>query len=468
MSFQRSPTVDGVLDFTNKLHKTVYDEGCKKLEGPSYDLCASGRHTFLTSLTFRSQKMKWSDDGTGILDYPTGATSASGTLITKNVLECDGELDLEALKIWVQSFVSSESRAAQDDDMLFNCIVNSLSSDGMVKVYSRYDDFTTAGYNSGILLMKVVLEESGLKTNAKIMADKEELSNLPVLMTKLKHNVLTFNTQVEMLVLSLKRNGAEAPDLLHQLFPAYLSCPDKKFTEYMGTKQNKFEEGKKTTAVELMSQAKFKYKTLVDKGQWEAPDAQDTQILALQAQIKQLQGGRKGKRSRDNDTDPNSLPPKRSRPDITWMKKYPGKSGPFTKMVNGKQFNWCSTKNGAPTGKGCNKWVRHDPKECKGFKGRKAVDTKTSTPHSPRNPKTSKTYPKTSIRSKSDERELQVKAATILLQRTKLEDMKPPTHAEVAEITAEIVQQEEDSSDEETTTSEKELGLSGSSDDNED
>ena len=46
--------------------------------------------------------------------------------------------------------------------------------------------------------------------------------------------------------------------------------------------------------------------------------------------------------------------------------------------------------------------------------------------------------------------------------------MKPPTHAEVAEITAEIVQQEEDSSDEETTTSEKELGLSGSSDDNED
>ena len=131
----------------------------------------------------------------------------------------------------------------------------------------------TAGYNSGVLLLKVVLEEAGLKTNAKIMADKEELSNLPVLMAKLKHNVLKFNTQVEMLVLSLKRNGAEAPDLLHQLFPAYLSCPDKKITEYMGTKQNKFEEGKKTTATELMSLAKFKYKTLVDKGQWGAPDA---------------------------------------------------------------------------------------------------------------------------------------------------------------------------------------------------
>ena len=137
-------------------------------------------------------------------------------------------------------------------------------------------------------------------------------------------------------------------------------------------------------------------------------------------------------------------------------------------MVNGKQFNWCSTKNGAPSGKGCNKWVRHDPKECKGFKSRKPADTKTSTPTRPRDPKTSKTYPKTSLKTKSDERELQVKAATILLQRTRLEDMKVPTHAEVAEVTAEIQQQDQESSDEETTASDKELGLPVTSYDNED
>ena len=127
MSFQRSPTVNGHLDFTNKLHKTVFNEGCKNLEGPYYDLCAAGRHTFLTSITFRLQKIKWNDDVTGIMDYLTGETNASGTLITKNILQCDGKLELEALIIWVQSYVSSESRAAPDDDMLFNCIVNSLT-----------------------------------------------------------------------------------------------------------------------------------------------------------------------------------------------------------------------------------------------------------------------------------------------------------------------------------------------------
>ena len=122
--------------------------------------------------------------------------------------------------------MSTESRAAQDDDLLFNYIVNSLTSDGLAKIYSKYDDFIAAGYNSGIILLKVALEEVGLKTNAKIMVDKEKLSNLLVLMAKLNHNVLKFNTQIEMLVLSLKRNGAEAPNLLYQLFQDYLSCPD--------------------------------------------------------------------------------------------------------------------------------------------------------------------------------------------------------------------------------------------------
>ena len=109
--------------------------------------------------------MKWNDDGTGMMDYPTGETTASGSLVTKNILECDGELDIAALKVWVQPYVSSESREVQDDDILFNYIVNSSTSDGLVKFYSKYDKFTTVGYNSSILLLKIVLEESGLTIN---------------------------------------------------------------------------------------------------------------------------------------------------------------------------------------------------------------------------------------------------------------------------------------------------------------
>ena len=112
--------------------------------------------------------MKWHGDGAGIMDYPTEETTASGALVTKIILEWDGELELVDLKVWVKLYVSSKSRASQDDDiMLFNCIVNSITSDGLVKIYSKYNDFTTAWYNNWILLLKVVLEESGQKVNAK-------------------------------------------------------------------------------------------------------------------------------------------------------------------------------------------------------------------------------------------------------------------------------------------------------------
>ena len=79
-----------------------------------------------------------------------------------------------------------------------------------------------------------------------------------------------------MVVLSLKRKGSKATDLIHQLSPDCLSCLDKKLTRYMYSKWNKFEEGEKTRATKLMSLTKYKYKTLVKKGQWEAPDAQAT------------------------------------------------------------------------------------------------------------------------------------------------------------------------------------------------
>ena len=80
--------------------------------------------------------MKWHGDGAGIMDYPTEEMTESGGLVTKIILEWDGELELVDLKVWVKLYVSSKSRASQDDDiMLFNCIVNSITSDGLVNIY---------------------------------------------------------------------------------------------------------------------------------------------------------------------------------------------------------------------------------------------------------------------------------------------------------------------------------------------
>ena len=65
------------------------------------------------------------------MDCSTGETTAGGRLVIKNILQCDDKQELANLKVWVQSYVPSESRAAQDDEMLQKCIVNSSTSDGL-------------------------------------------------------------------------------------------------------------------------------------------------------------------------------------------------------------------------------------------------------------------------------------------------------------------------------------------------
>ena len=50
--FQRSPSVEGMLDFRNKLHKVFYDQGCKRFY-KGYDVDAERSHTFIMILNLR-------------------------------------------------------------------------------------------------------------------------------------------------------------------------------------------------------------------------------------------------------------------------------------------------------------------------------------------------------------------------------------------------------------------------------
>ena len=99
--------------------------------------------------------------------------------------------------------------------MLYNCIISSLSSEGLVKVSSISEDYHWGHWESGVLLIKVVLDKSGLQINANVMKEKAILAILPELMVRLAHNVSKLNSQDLTVTRSLKRNGSSAPDLLH-------------------------------------------------------------------------------------------------------------------------------------------------------------------------------------------------------------------------------------------------------------
>ena len=98
------------------------------------------------------------------------------------------------------------------------------------------------------------------------MKDKSILDNLPKLVVWFAHNVSKFNAQVLSVTRSLKRNGSSAPDLLHQLFLASLTCLDAKSNAYIILKQNSFEESLIFKLEYLMRCARYRYCTLVERG----------------------------------------------------------------------------------------------------------------------------------------------------------------------------------------------------------
>jgi hypothetical protein len=102
------------------------------------------------------------------------------------------------------------------------------------------------------------------------------------------HDITKFNTYVKSLVEGLKSRGETATDLLVNLFKGYMVCSDKEFVEYIKRKQDIYEEGGTITPDGLMKKATDKYKSLVQKGSWNAPDANEQKILALQSEIKKL------------------------------------------------------------------------------------------------------------------------------------------------------------------------------------
>ena len=57
------------------------------------------------------------------------------------------------------------------------------------------------------------------------------------------------------------------------MFPTYLECPDQTFKRYIESKQDDFDEGTIIPSEQLMQCTLYEYKTMVDKGTWQAPDS---------------------------------------------------------------------------------------------------------------------------------------------------------------------------------------------------
>eukprot|EP00978_Attheya_sp_CCMP212_P013513 scaffold33947_cov76-Attheya_sp.AAC.4 len=116
-----------------------------------------------------------------------------------------------------------------------------------------------------------------------------------------------------------------------------------------------------------MGLADVKFKTLKQKGAWNAPTPEEEKILALQTEVKSLRKNYKKKPAAKEGTKPDDIR-KNGKPGWLCHNRKPYHKDTKKPMTwNESKYYWCSSDTG---GKCTGKWRTHKLSECKGLEFR--------------------------------------------------------------------------------------------------
>lgn len=378
--------VDGILDYSKESHSKIYKAGIRAVSDTPFNCEADGLFQFLKEVKDRADEMGWT--GSILKITKTIEDEDEEEEVKEDFLSNYGTLTLDEVVESEKTYIDEQNRKAQDTYMLYKCLMASLTSEAKKKILIWSDQYAIGEnkVSSGVALLKVIIRESHLDTNATTNQIRTKLSSLDTYITTVDSDIGRFNQYVKLLVQSLTARNQTTSDLLINLFKGYGACSDEVFRSWLSRKQDDHEEGEEITPDDLMLAAKNKYDSMVEKGTWNAPSAEE-KIVALEAKlnstVKKMSGewsknkggtkksgsGDKSKKKAGKSTDhPKTWPPpKGDKKEATWKDQ---------------KWYWC----GKDTGGKCEKWRRHLPKECN-FGTGGSPENKRSTDNDDKKPK---------------------------------------------------------------------------------
>ena len=351
-----------VIDFTTSTGIKLFGAATSSLYGDKasrFDVNAKGIHSFL-GLVEEHGMYHGLTGGTGILDIPVDVADPLGE--TTSLVTAYGMITIEHLRGHVQTYSGEPVRAKQDSAMLFRCLMASLSVKGRDKVRIWREDYTVGDHVSGSLLLKVIIRQSSVDTNATTRHIRMKFTRLDTTFAKMNYDVEQLNLYVLTWLEGLAARGGTTTDLSTHLFKAYKTSPNPDLVQYVKDKQNDFDEGATITANDLMQMVGVKYSNLKSEEEEEyvhIKPEESGDIIALQAQVEELQQA-----IARNGTNGGSARTQRP-PMESWKKTAPTAAeiaNGYKKKVNGKEFFYC-TKHGywcAHLAKDCNSKLKND------------------------------------------------------------------------------------------------------------
>lgn len=355
--FARTPALaeQGILDYTSRQGYRIYGSATIKLDDIKYDGSADMLFPFLELMEERAKNYGWDN---GIMMIPNQITGESDFLIHHY-----GTIPLSRINTHEATYISLPTRQAQDTALLYECLMNSLGHVARAKVTPWKLDYFCQGLPSGNLLLKVIIRECHLDTNATTAGIRQRLSSLDTYLPTIDYDVGKFNMHVKSLTTQLQARGEYSNDLLMNLFKGYMSATDKSFVAYIDKKMELYEEGTNISANQLMLWARQKYDLLREKGSWNAPTPEEEKIIALNAKIEDMQAKLKATTPTRSPGNNSRRQERKTKPE--WF--YVEPEDPLkTRRWENKEWNWC----GKSTGGKCECFVIHKPSDCKGLRKR--------------------------------------------------------------------------------------------------
>ena len=109
-----------------------------------------------------------------------------------------------------------------------------LSATGRAKISVWSADYTMPnGQPDGLMLLKVIIREPDVDTQATAAFIRQQLASLEEYISAVDPDIKKFNTHVKSLTRDLERRRQQSTDVFTNLFKGYKAASDKVFVKYI-------------------------------------------------------------------------------------------------------------------------------------------------------------------------------------------------------------------------------------------
>ena len=177
-------------------------------------------------------------EATGILSIPMNPPAVHPAGQERYCLKHYGTITPAQLIAAEEMYIFGQEQAAQDNIMLFNALMGSLTEAVRNTVTLFEEEYilrenpglpTEETQKSGVLILNIIICESHIDTNATTSTLRRILAKLPEYIVSIQLDIGIFNQYVRLQVQSLVARQETSNNLLVNLFSSYMAASDQTF-----------------------------------------------------------------------------------------------------------------------------------------------------------------------------------------------------------------------------------------------